>query len=152
MYSLTREERTWAMLSHLLALVGYFVIPFGNIVAPLIIYAVKKDESPFVADQARESLNLQISRWIYGLIIGFLALTLSMILVGFWLRQSASQVTQNPAGFLGSYLGSFFLKYLIGILLLAANWGLGAVLTLIAAIKASDGKSYRYPLTIRLIR
>jgi hypothetical protein len=42
---------------------------------------VKKDESPFVAEQSRESLNFQISVCIYWLISGVLAL----ILVGFLL-------------------------------------------------------------------
>jgi uncharacterized protein len=69
------------MLSHLLALVGYFVIPFGNVIAPLIIYLMKKDESPFVADQSRESLNFQISLSIYALISGVLI----VILIGFLL-------------------------------------------------------------------
>ncbi|MGE0131162.1 MAG: DUF4870 domain-containing protein [Blastocatellales bacterium] len=78
MYTVTREERNWAMLSHLLALIGYFAIPFGNIIAPLIIYLMKKDESPFVADQARESLNFQISMTIYAIISAVLV----MILVG----------------------------------------------------------------------
>jgi uncharacterized protein len=81
MHTLTREERNWAMLSHLLALVGYFVIPFGNVIAPLIIYLMKKDESPFVADQSRESLNFQISLSIYALISGVLI----VILIGFLL-------------------------------------------------------------------
>src|SRR5262245_64981382 len=81
MYTLTREERNWAMLSHLLALTGYVGVPFGNIAAPLVIYLVKKDESPFVAEQSRESLNFQISVCIYWLISGVLVL----ILVGFLL-------------------------------------------------------------------
>jgi uncharacterized Tic20 family protein len=82
MHTLTREERNWAMLSHLSALTGYFFAPIvGNIVAPLIIYLMKKDESPFVADQARESLNFQISMSIYWLISGVLVL----ILIGFLL-------------------------------------------------------------------
>ncbi|HEU0179914.1 MAG TPA: DUF4870 domain-containing protein [Blastocatellia bacterium] len=81
MHTLTREERNWGMLSHLLALVGYFVIPFGNVAAPLIIYLMKKDESPFVADQARESLNFQISVCIYALISGVLVLVLIGILL-----------------------------------------------------------------------
>lgn len=81
MYTVTREERNWAMLSHLLALVGYVVIPFGNIIAPLIIYFMKKDESPFVADQARESLNFQISLSIYAIISGILVVILVGILL-----------------------------------------------------------------------
>jgi uncharacterized protein len=81
MYTVTRDERNWAMLSHLLALTGYFAVPFGNVIAPLIIYLMKKDESQFVADQARESLNFQISLLIYTLISGVLIL----ILIGFLL-------------------------------------------------------------------
>jgi hypothetical protein len=69
------------MLSHLLALIGYFAVPFGNVIAPLIVYLMKKDESQFVADQARESLNFQISLLIYTLISGVLVL----ILIGFLL-------------------------------------------------------------------
>ncbi|MCG3160675.1 MAG: hypothetical protein JMDDDDMK_01744 [Acidobacteria bacterium] len=81
MYTVTREERNWGMLSHLLALVGFFAIPFGNVIAPLIVYLMKKDESPFVADQSRESLNFQISLCIYALISGVLVI----VLVGFLL-------------------------------------------------------------------
>jgi uncharacterized protein len=81
MYTLTREERNLAMLSHLLALTGYVGVPLGNIVAPLIIYLMKKDELPFVAEQSRESLNFQISMSIYALISG----VLTLILIGFLL-------------------------------------------------------------------
>jgi len=41
------ESRMWAALSHVSALSG-FVIPFGNIVGPLIIWLVKRDEMSFV--------------------------------------------------------------------------------------------------------
>jgi uncharacterized protein len=81
MYTLTREERNLAMLSHLSALTGYVGVPLGNIVAPLIIYLMKKDESPFVAEQSRESLNFQISMTIYALVSG----VLTLILIGFLL-------------------------------------------------------------------
>jgi uncharacterized protein len=81
MHTLTREERNMGMLSHLLALSGYVGVPFGNIIAPLIIYLMKKDESPFVAEQSRESLNFQISVSIYALI----GAVLTVILIGFLL-------------------------------------------------------------------
>lgn len=81
MHTLTKEERNWGMLSHLLALTGYVGIPFGNIAAPLIIYLMKKDESPFVAEQARESLNFQISVGIYWLI----SAVFMVIFIGFLL-------------------------------------------------------------------
>lgn len=72
-----KDERTWGMLCHLSALAG-FVIPFGNIIGPLIVYSMKKDEYLFVADQGRESLNFQISIMIY-LLIAFILL---IILLG----------------------------------------------------------------------
>ncbi len=62
--STTKDERTWAMLCHLSTLAG-FVIPFGNIVGPLVLWSIKKDEFPLVEDQGKEALNFQISMTIY---------------------------------------------------------------------------------------
>jgi hypothetical protein len=60
-----KDARTWAMLCHVGAFAGY-IIPLGHIIAPLIIWLIKKDESPFVDDQEKESLNFQISISIYA--------------------------------------------------------------------------------------
>jgi uncharacterized Tic20 family protein len=67
-----RQERTWGMFCHLSALAA-FVFPLGNIFGPLIIWLVKKDESPFVDDQGKESLNFQISFTIYCIFAAILA-------------------------------------------------------------------------------
>ncbi len=75
-----KDARTWAMFCHLGALAGY-IIPFGNIIAPLVIWLIKKDESPLVDDQGKESLNFQISITIYALV----ALVLTLIIIGFFL-------------------------------------------------------------------
>ncbi|MEZ6187129.1 MAG: DUF4870 domain-containing protein [Planctomycetota bacterium] len=50
----TSDEKTLAMLAHLLVLVAGFV-------GPLVIYLVKKDESRFVGEHARDALNFQIT-------------------------------------------------------------------------------------------
>lgn len=55
------NEKTWGMLTHLLALSVLIGIPFGNVVGPLIIYLIKKDEFEFVREQGREVLNFQIT-------------------------------------------------------------------------------------------
>lgn len=55
----TPEERTWGMFAHLSALAG-FIIPFGNIIGPLIVWQIKKEQMPFVNDQGKEALNFQI--------------------------------------------------------------------------------------------
>jgi uncharacterized Tic20 family protein len=74
------QEKNWGMFCHLAALAG-FVIPFGNIIGPLIIWLVKKDESAYVDKQGKESLNFQISVSIYAVISAILAL----VLIGFLL-------------------------------------------------------------------
>jgi uncharacterized Tic20 family protein len=63
----SKDERTWAMIAHISAVAG-FIFPFGNIIAPLLIWILKKDELPFVGDQGKEALNFQISVTIYILI------------------------------------------------------------------------------------
>ncbi|MBN8785876.1 MAG: DUF4870 domain-containing protein [Terrimonas sp.] len=100
------DEKTLAILSHVLT----FVAP---ILAPLIIYLIKKDDSTFVAAHAKESLNFQIT-----LVLIIIVLMISVI--------------------------GWFLLWLPGIIAL--------VLVIVATIKASDGKLYRYPFTLRLIK
>ncbi|MEO1068432.1 MAG: DUF4870 domain-containing protein [Cyanobacteria bacterium J06638_6] len=74
------ESRMWAMLAHLSALSG-FVIPFGNILGPLIIWLVKRDEMAFVDDQAKEALNFNISMTIYATVAGVLVLAVVGLLL-----------------------------------------------------------------------
>jgi uncharacterized Tic20 family protein len=105
-YTPTSDERTFAILSHVLT-IFFWLFP------PLIIYLIKKNESAFVTDHARESLNFQITVSIIAII---LCLTV------------------------------------VGILLL---WVLGVavvIFVIVATVKASENKLYRYPFTIRLIK
>lgn len=112
--ALSAEERQWGFFAHLSALIG-IVIPFGNIIAPLIIWQMKKDQLPFAADQAKEALNFHI--------------TVCIALV----------------------IASILMIVLIGLLLLPIIAIAALILTIIAAIKANNGESYRYPFTLRLI-
>ncbi|HNV83364.1 MAG TPA: DUF4870 domain-containing protein [Arenimonas sp.] len=89
MSEVSQEERTMGMVAHLISLVG-FVIPFGNIIGPLVIWLMKKDTMPFVDDQAKEALNFNITVAIAAVVSGILTLVLIgfilMIVVGIaWL-------------------------------------------------------------------
>jgi uncharacterized Tic20 family protein len=78
-----KDENLWAMLCHLSALVG-FVIPFGNIIGPLVIWMVKKDEFPHVNDQGKEAINFQISITVYILIsvlLVFVAIGIPLLII-----------------------------------------------------------------------
>jgi len=59
---------TWGMLCHLAALAYFLGIPFGNVLGPLIVWLIKKDEHPFIDQQGKASLNFQISMAIYAII------------------------------------------------------------------------------------
>ena len=74
------EERKWAMFAHIGTFSSMFV-PLGNIIAPIVIWQIKKNESDFIVDQAKESLNFQITLMIYAL-ISFL---LVFIIIGFFM-------------------------------------------------------------------
>jgi len=68
---------TIAMWCHLSAL-AMFIIPFGNIIGPLVVWLTNRDKYPVVNDQGREALNFQISMLLYSLI----GLVLVFILIG----------------------------------------------------------------------
>lgn len=102
----TSDEKTMALLSHILTFVAAFL-------APLVIYLVKKDESAFVSSHAKESLNFQITLFI-------VSFALIITVVG------------------------ILLLWLVGIAAL--------VFVIIATIRASEGKLYKYPFTLRLIK
>lgn len=71
----SKNERQWAMGCHLVALCG-IVIPFPavNMLAPLIIWLLKREDGAFIDDQGKESVNFQISLFIYALACGMLAI------------------------------------------------------------------------------
>lgn len=105
----SKDECNIAMLAHLLGI-------FTSFVGALIIWLVKKDDSAFVAQEAAEALNFQIT-----IAIGWiLAIMLKVILIGF---------------------------LLIPVLLLV-----NLVFCVLAAVAASKGSGYRYPVCLRLVR
>jgi uncharacterized protein len=76
--SVSKEERNWAMLAHLSALLAFATV-IGGIVAPLVMWLMRKDQGGFGADQAKEALNFQITVYLAAIVAGILCL----ILIGF---------------------------------------------------------------------
>jgi len=62
---INKDARMWAMLCHLAGLAGIILPASGNIVAPLIIWQIKKEDNPFIDEQGKEAVNFQISMSIY---------------------------------------------------------------------------------------
>ncbi|MGS0681102.1 DUF4870 domain-containing protein [Shewanella sp. 125m-7] len=112
---MTRDEKNMGVLVHLASFSGY-LIPFGSILGPLVIWLMKRDEYAFVESCGRNCLNFKISVIIYFIVSGILM----FVGIGF---------------------------FLFGILAI-----FDVIVTIIAAIKASEGVSYKYPLTINFIK
>jgi uncharacterized Tic20 family protein len=99
---LSSDERNWAMAAHLCGLLwllggpGLIFLPFGSLVlftilGPLIIWRTKGQTMPFVAEQAKESLNFQITVFLLGLVF----VVLAFVLIGFvllWLLGVANLI------------------------------------------------------------
>lgn len=77
----TSDERTLAILCHLL---GFFL----SFLVPLIIYLVKKDESAYVAAHAKEALNFQIT--IFLVVVGLIVTLIGILLL--WIVGIAGMV------------------------------------------------------------
>ncbi|OQP44542.1 hypothetical protein A4H97_09220 [Niastella yeongjuensis] len=105
-YTPTSDERTLAILCHVLT-IFFWIFP------PLIIYLIKKDDSSFVAEHAKESMNFQLT-------VSIIAIILFITIIG------------------------ILLLWVLGIAVL--------VLVIVATVKASENKLYRYPFALRLIK
>jgi uncharacterized Tic20 family protein len=74
----TQDERTMAMLCHLLGLLTGFV-------GPLILWLVKKDESRFIDHHGKEALNFQITYIVVMLAASVVVFVLCIVVIGFFL-------------------------------------------------------------------
>lgn len=74
----SQDDRNLGMLCHLIALIG-FLIPLGNILGPLVIWLIKKDQSSFVDVEGKEALNFNIT----VALAGFVSFLLMTVVIGF---------------------------------------------------------------------
>lgn len=126
------EERNWAVAAQLSGCLVAVLLPnWGllGIIGPLVIWLVRKDESPFVADQSKEALNFQLTILIMAVVTSVAGLALSVLTCG--------------VGLLLVVPGAFLV---FGALLI-----IDLVLGILAGLAASSGQFYRYPCILRLV-
>ncbi|CAM2065324.1 DUF4870 domain-containing protein [Sulfidibacter corallicola] len=122
---MSTEERNWAMFCHLASFAAFIGVPFGHILGPLIVWLIKKDSSPFVDEQGRESLNFQISLTLYSIVGSVLALVIGIVTLG---------------------IGVFLIIPIVAVVTLVL-----LVMTIVAALEVQKGVHYRYPFTLRFL-
>lgn len=127
MGGIAADARQWAMFAHLSALLGGIATAgwagsVGCFIGPLVIWLVKKDTMPFVDDQAKESLNFNI--------------TVAIVFLALWILTIVT-------------LGIGLIISIPGFFVVGIAW---LVLTILASVKANEGVAYRYPFALRLIK
>lgn len=122
------DERTWSTLLHLSAFLG-FLLPFGSIVAPLIVWLIFRGRSDMVDYHGKRALNFQISILIYY--VGVFVPAILLI---------------NFAFFVG------VLAFLLGLLIAAVLAIIWIIWTILAAVRANRGDPPGYILSIRFFR
>ena len=116
------EERNWAMVGHLGPIFAMVLSAGGaGWLVPLVIWLIKRDTEPWIATQAKEALNFQLTLFLGALSLGLFAL-----------------VT----------LGLGAIITIPGLIALAVA---NIVLAIIATVEVNKGNAYRYPMILRLI-
>ena len=116
-------ERQWALGLHLSALLGFAGPHLLNVIGPLIIWLIKKQDSPYLDSVGKRVLNFQLSYSLYG----FAAITLFGLL--WWL-----------------VIGFIFLPIYA---IVGVAW---LILTIIGAVKESNGETYEFPYVIKFLQ
>lgn len=68
----TPQDQSWAIALHLSGFVGFVVPSLGQIIAPLVIWLIKRPESAYLDRVGKDVLNFQISYTIYAAVAAFL--------------------------------------------------------------------------------
>lgn len=126
---LREDDKLWGMLAHLAG--GLF-----GWLGALIVFLIKKDESPFLRHHTKESLNFQITMIIGWLVAIFVSCCMGcggkMIMIG-----------NEIIGYL-IYLASSLPYMAVGVASL--------IMAVLQALKARNGEWSKYPFAIRLIK
>lgn len=80
---LSDDERTWAILAHISALVATIVSAgWLSFVGPLLIWVLKKNQSPYVRLASAQSFNFNLGVWLMNLIAWIMVITIVLLPVG----------------------------------------------------------------------
>jgi uncharacterized Tic20 family protein len=87
---ITQDDKTMALLAHLGGI-------FFGFIPSLVIWLIKKDSSAFVADQAKEALNFQITM-VFGFILSVILIFIVIGIFMIWALAIANLVLCIVAG------------------------------------------------------
>jgi uncharacterized Tic20 family protein len=121
------DERTWGAISHAGAVVAMICSAgFLGFLASIAVYVIHKDRGPFVRAHAANSINIQITMFIWLVVLGILTIPIAVLTLGLGL------VVMLPA--------------------LAAAFVVAGILHVIGAVKAYNGEWWNPPFTPQFVK
>ena len=122
---ITQNDKNYSSITHLSGFAGWF-IPFGNIIAPIVLWTAKKNESSYIDAHGKAAVNFQLSLILYGFLLALLIIPIAIFTLGLGLVAIALGI-----------IPAIILKF---------------ILIITASIKANNGEQYHYPFTIEFIK
>lgn len=122
---ITQTDKNYSTLTHLSGFVGW-VFPFGNIIAPLLLWSAKKNDSSYIDAHGKAAVNFQLSILFYCILLAVLLIPITIFTLGLGL-----------VAILLAIIPALILKI---------------VLIINASLKATNGEFYQYPFTIEFVK
>ncbi|WP_456437443.1 DUF4870 domain-containing protein [Psychroserpens sp.] len=147
---LDNHQKNIATFIHL-STFSRFIIPFGNFIGPIVLWMANKEKSEFVDNHGKQAINFQISILLYALVIGLLSVpffffnifsSFDFIDIDLFDGIHLNITEPSPLLYIGGGLGVLAILAFI----------LELVFIVIASLKARDGETYHYPLTIDFLK
>lgn len=149
----TNNKNNTAAFINLSTLTQYF-IPFGNFIFPIIIWTTNKDKSGFVDRQGKDTINFQLSLFLYSLLLALIAIP-TLLIALFKDANFSAIISHDDLVFdnftIGEHTGLLTFG-IIAVLLFGFIKVAEFFLIIHAAIKTANGDTYKYPLTIPFLK
>ena len=150
--TITENQKNVAAFVHLSTFTKYF-FPFGNFIAPLLIWTFNKEHS-FVDDHGKEAINFQLSIFMYSLIVGIICLPFALIFASDFV--SLVDAIDHTVGHVSIHeiknLSGYLVVIFIAAILLFGIFVFELYAVISATMQAAKGKLYKYPLSIAFIK
>ncbi|MCF6129580.1 DUF4870 domain-containing protein [Flavobacterium sp. AS60] len=145
----TTNDKNIATVLHLSALAQY-IIPLGNFIFPIVIWSSKKEESEFIDYNGKQVLNFQLSIFIYTVVLCLIAIPIFIYTIFQNIPLDACFHDHDIVinNIKSVHLSGAVLIGIAAVLLFIFIKVAEFVLIIHAAVKASNGEEYKYPLSI----
>ncbi|MBL0012740.1 MAG: DUF4870 domain-containing protein [Flavobacterium sp.] len=149
----TNSKNSTAALINLSTLTQYF-IPFGNFIFPIVIWSTARDKSEYVNEQGKQTINFQLSLFLYTFILALIAIPI--VAISFFNNVSFNAIINDDDVF----FDNFDFSNMTGVLTIAISAICLFIfmkiaeffLIIYASVKTSNGDNFKYPLTIPFIK